>query len=99
MLEASEEIFKNNARELTTQTAHLQKQIDNIRAAMHDLSTKFDQNSLNLKFLMQDAVSFTTLLIIDFKSKQAEFIEALTIGTGGINHQAFIPPHVLLWNC
>lgn len=97
IIQSSVNLLQSTTAQLEEKNRQLKFQIDNIRRRVDDLaiSTVYI-GSIAAKASVQDMISFLTLLIISFQTKQKQFLQAIAIGEKGANNPILIPPQLFM---
>lgn len=77
----------------------IEKQFVIVRQQMKNLWTDFDSEWMNMELQLQvnNLLTFISLALTAFQSKQKRFFEALSLGSHGNSHTPiFLPPQLFL---
>lgn len=98
IIQSSVNLIQATAEELEEKNKQLKFQIDSIENHLEQMSkeTYFIYEAMAAKTKIQDMVSFITLLIISFQTKQKQFLQAIAIGEKGANNPILIPPQIFI---
>lgn len=80
------------------QTDKLLNQINSIKNSMENLLKTYAPAMLTMKLKtqVQDMTSYVILLVVNFKSRQRQILETITVGQKSPNSPALIPPQMFL---
>lgn len=92
IIQSSVNLIQATTEQLEEKNRQLKSQLDSIEYHIEQISKQSLYHGIAAKFKLQDMISFVTLLIISFQTKQKQFLQAIAIGEKGANNPILIPP-------
>lgn len=98
IIQSSVNLIQATATQMENKNRELKSQMDKIEYYIQKLENNepYIYLAIAAKSKLQDMMSFVTLLIISFQTKQRQFLQAIAIGEKGANNPILIPPQLFM---